>query len=108
MPDPGAIVRSAAVASPTRFARSRDCAISGEPSAGGSGLSAATMASAKAEATSALTGVSRAAAIASAGAPARPLLKCSPIYQRRLAANNASASAARSAGSSSAAGSQID
>ena len=66
------------------------------------------IASAKASSTAGFVAVSRAAAMASAGAPARPLLKCSDDRQCRAAANSASASRACRSVRSSAAGSQAD
>ena len=61
----------------------------------------AMIAKAKASSASGFIGVSRDAAIAAGGAPARPLLKWKETDQCRLAANQASTSRAWFAGSSS-------
>ena len=72
------------------------------------GASDALMASAKASAAAGLVAVSRAAATSSAGAPARPLLKCSVTRHWRDAANSASTSRAWLAGSISGPGIHTD
>src|SRR5947209_16538357 len=66
------------------------------------------IASANASQTAGFIGVSCAAAIASPGAPASPLLKCSSIAQCRVAANNASQSRSRSLACSNDCGSHAD
>ena len=75
---------------------------------GGQSFHAPLIASAKASSAAGFMAVSRAAAIASGGAPASPLLTCSETRQWRDAAKSASQSAGRRSSSSSAAGSQAD
>ena len=81
--------------------------MAGTPAKAG-GPSAALMASAKASIAAGLVAVSRAAAIASAGAPARPLLKCSVIRQWREPANKRVDKLRCAVGSQQRAGSQTD
>ena len=79
--------------------------VPGDP---GGGAFAAMMASAKASIAAGLVAVSRAAATASSGAPARPLLKCSAVLEWREAANSASMSCVLLPIRNSDAGSQVE